>query len=351
MHIASLANNAPSSLPSGNADFLLAASVTHSCDIIGITQAGIPGLIPLTPTLDAELISSGRPFSLSHLATTPAGVPSPALITRSIHTVTPFSTIEILNLGLVKKPNQCLLHDFDITPSFSIRDGAAIHAADIFQKGRHFGRHYSLSGDYLILGESTPGGTTTAQAAVTALGFDAVDAFSSSFKNISRPLKTDVINQALSHISSTMSSFERLGQVGDNMLIFNAGFVIEASNRFQLILAGGTQMAACLLILDRLANEEKLHWTPENIQLCTTQWVQRDPRSDILRLLQQLSQPIKADYVLFDFSLSTNSRLQLYDKGEAKEGVGAGAAIAYGYQNGMSQQSIVSAVESLMASL
>jgi NaMN:DMB phosphoribosyltransferase len=87
-------------LPKGKADFLLAASVTKTCEIQGITQAGIPGKIPLTPTLDAEYITNEKVYSLGELAETPTGVPTPALITRAIHNLNNFSSIEILELGL-----------------------------------------------------------------------------------------------------------------------------------------------------------------------------------------------------------------------------------------------------------
>jgi len=89
------------------ADFLLAASVTNTCSIKGITQAGIPGLIPLTPTLDAEFISTGQVFSLENIAETPKGVPTPALITRAVQVLSPFTSISILDLGLHTQPQQC----------------------------------------------------------------------------------------------------------------------------------------------------------------------------------------------------------------------------------------------------
>lgn len=93
------------SIPDGKADFLLAASVTNTCKVKGITQAGIPGMIPLTPTLDAEFITNEKVYSLGELAETPTGIPSPALITRAIHNISPFSTIEILDLGFQIEPN------------------------------------------------------------------------------------------------------------------------------------------------------------------------------------------------------------------------------------------------------
>lgn len=123
------------SLPSGKADFLLAASVTKTCQIDGITQAGIPGMIPLTPTLDAEFITNEKVFSLGELAETPNGVPSPALITRAVHNLNPYSSIEVLDLGLVTKPQNTPLHHFGIAPSESIATGAKIMQEVYLPKG------------------------------------------------------------------------------------------------------------------------------------------------------------------------------------------------------------------------
>ena len=63
MQIYNIFTNEKDSLPEGKADFLLAASVTKTCEIPGITQAGIPGKIPLTPTLDAEFIVPQKLFT------------------------------------------------------------------------------------------------------------------------------------------------------------------------------------------------------------------------------------------------------------------------------------------------
>ena len=117
MNTYNILTNEPTSLPKGKADFLLAASVTKTCEIAGITQAGIPGKIAYTPTLDAEFIVDEKLYSMPEIAETPSGVPTPALITRAIHNLNPFSTIEILNLGLEIKPQNVILHNFEINPS------------------------------------------------------------------------------------------------------------------------------------------------------------------------------------------------------------------------------------------
>lgn len=348
MNIFSISDATPSQLPEGKADFLLAASVTRTCEIHGITQAGIPGMIPLTPTLDAEFISTGKVYSMPSLAETPTGVPTPALLTRAVHLLSPFSKLSILDLGLVSEAKDCDVHHFHIKPSGDIMKGANIDARDIFAKGRTFGETYDISGDYLILGESTPAGTTTALASAVALGYDLSDAFSSSFYLTPDAIKEGVINQAFNNLTVDMGPFERLGIVGDNMLIFCAGFLLEASKRFNVVLAGGTQMAACLLIADVLAAEEDIEFEFDNIHLCTTAWVRNDERSDIAKILAELSYEVDGLFSAFTFESANIPILHKYDEGEAKEGVGAGGAMAYAYMNDVTNEVIVQKVQELM---
>jgi len=340
--------NKEDKLPEGKADFLLAASVTKTCEIEGITQAGIPGKIAYTPTLDAEFIVTEKLFSMPEIAETPSGVPTPALITRGVHNLNAFSCVEILDLGLEIKPQNVILHNFDIQASQSIAKGANIDAKAIFIKGMNFGKSYELKGSYLILGESTPSGTTTAAASALALGFDLRDNFSSSFLNVPNEIKKSTIDASLSLINDSMSKFEKLGIVSDNMLLFTAGFLLEASRRFHVVLAGGTQMAAALLIADKLREDVLMRLKPDNISLATTAWVAQDENSDIKHILEQLSYTPHAIYTEFSFANAEIPVLKKYDEGEAKEGVGAGATLAYANTNGLTNQEIVDAVELIM---
>jgi len=335
-------------LPSGKADFLLAASVTKTCEIEGITQAGIPGLIPLTPTLDSEFIINQKVFSIGELAETPTGVPTPALITRAIENLNPFSTIEILDLGLQTQPQNVFSHNFNILPSDSIATGANIDAKEIFAKGMDFGRKYELKGNYLILGESTPSGTTTALASALALGYDCANDFSSSFLDVPDSIKNITVQKALSLIDDNMSNFEKLSVISDNMLIFCAGFLLEASRRFHVVLAGGTQMAACLLIADKLKEDVLMRLKSDNITLATTAWVAKDEHSDIEHLLSLLSYKPHAIYTEFSFANTEIPILKKYDEGEAKEGVGAGACLAYGATNSVTNEELLNEIEVLI---
>jgi len=337
--------DSPDSLYEGKADFLLAASVTKTCEIAGITQAGIPGKIPLTPTLDAEFIVTQKLFSMPNLAETPTGIPTPALITRGVHNLTPFSSVEILDLGLETKPKQVRLHNFDIKPSDSITTGANIDAEAVFAKGMAFGRAYELKGNYLILGESTPSGTTTATTTALALGYECREDFSSSFLEVPNEIRNTTIDAALSLVDEGMSNFEKLSLVSDNMLLFCAGFIVEASRRFHVVLAGGTQMAAALLVADKLREDILMRPKHENITLATTAWVAKDTNSNIKHILEQLSYTPHAIYTEFSFANAEIPVLKKYDEGEAKEGVGAGAALAYANTNGLTNQELLDAIE------
>jgi len=293
-----------------SADFLLAASVTNTCSIEGITQAGIPGLIPLTPTLDAEFISTGQVFSLDNIAETPKGVPTPALITRAVQVLSPFASISILDLGLHTQPQQSSIIDFSIKPSANIAENAQIDAKLLFEKGQNYARHYlnnkTTNSNYIILAESTPAGTTTAQAVATALGYKTDGLFASSFNQVPNNIKAKTISASLALTNDSMSCFEKLSICSDNMLIFNAGFVAEISHKFPVVLAGGTQMAAVLLIINSLSLENGLKINSNNIYLTTTQWIAKDIHSDINHILSQLSYNISANYSQFDFSLSNH---------------------------------------------
>jgi uncharacterized protein (TIGR00303 family) len=339
------------SLRGKSATFMLALSNTGTINIEGITQAGIPNLIHLTPTLDSEFLSVGEVRSLDNIAKTPKGVPSPALMSRAVHLLKPFKSIELLNLGLKVAPklDYFTQHSFDIKPSGSIDIGANIDAEDIFQKGVAFGQSYQLDSDYLILGESVPSGTTTATATALALGYDVKELFSSSFKDVPNDIREETIKKALYNIRDKSDLFDILGSLSDNMLIFNAGFILGLNGRIKLILAGGTQMAGVLLIVNSILQYMGGEMDSSNLALCTTKWVAEDKSSDIKALLEMLEFPINGYYVDFDFSLTSHPALKLYDDGEAKEGVGAGGALAYAVLNGVDKKIITKKIEELLS--
>jgi uncharacterized protein (TIGR00303 family) len=333
------------------ATFLLSASVTKTCEIPNISQAGIPGRLYLTPTLDAEFLCTKQVRSMPNIAQTPKGVPTPALITRAVHELSAFSNIEILNLGLETLPqiSHFKIHNFAIKPSGRIDDGAKINAMEIFQKGLDFGQSFKTNDDYVILSESIPAGTTTANATALALGYECDGYFSSSYKNSPNDIKNNTIEKALKRVDLNGDLFDNLGYVSDNMIIFNAGFILGSrANNLKVILAGGTQMAAVLLLVNSILRSMGGELDSSNIALCTTKWINKDENSNIKALLEQLDFSINAYASDFDFSLSSHPALKLYDQGEAKEGVGCGGALCYASINGISKVDLTKKIESFL---
>lgn len=333
------------------ATFLLSASVTKTCEIPNISQAGIPGKLYLTPTLDAEFLCTKQVRSMPDIAQTPKGVPTPALITRAVHELKAYSNIEILDLGLdvVPQIDYFKIHDFAIKPSARIDDGAKIPALEIFQKGIEFGQNYQINDDYVILAESIPAGTTTANATALGLKYECEGYFSSSYKNNPSDIKNQTMQKALKRVDLNDDLFEILSSVSDNMIIFNAGFILGSRvNNLKIILAGGTQMAAVLLVVNSILRSMGGVIDSSNLALCTTKWINKDENSNIKALLEQLDFPINAYASDFDFSESSHPALKLYDEGEAKEGVGCGGALCYAAINGLTKEQVTKKVESFL---
>lgn len=340
------------SLRGKRANFLLSCAVTKTCEIQGLSQAGIPGSLHLTPTLDAEFITTGQVRSLPEVASTPSGIPTPALMTRAVHELHPFASIELLDLGMEVKPNiSCFkTYNFDIVSSEDItKGGNALDAMDIFQKGVAFAQEYSTNAEYTILAETIPAGTTTAKATGMALGYECKEYFSSSFKDAPNSLRDEVIAKALDKCENAEDVFSILSLVSDNMIVFNAGFILGLqAQEHKLVLAGGTQMASVLLVVNSILKTMGGEMNSSNIALCTTQWIAQDKNSDIKALLELLDFKVNAYHADFSFASSSSAVLKLYDEGEAKEGVGAGGALTYGLINGLSVENIVKKIESYL---
>ena len=333
------------------ATFLLSGSVTKTCEIPNISQAGIPGKLYLTPTLDAEFLCTKQVKSMPDIAQTPKGVPTPALITRAVHELASFSNIEILNLGMSVEPkiDYFKIHNFDIKESQNIATGANINAMEVFQKGLEFGQNFQTNDDYVILAETIPAGTTTANATGLGLSYECEGYFSSSYKNNPSDIKNQTIKEALARVDLKGDIFEILSNVSDNMIIFNAGFILGSrANILKIVIAGGTQMAAVLLTVNSILRSMGGEIDSSNLALCTTKWISKDENSNIKALLEQLDFPINAYASDFDFSISNHPALKLYDEGEAKEGVGCGGALCYASINGISKENLTKKIESFL---
>lgn len=296
MKIYNIFTNEESSLPQGKADLLLASSVDKTIQNKELL---------LTPTINAEFITNEKVFSLSAQK-----VSIPAIVTRATHNLNPFSSIEVLDLGLEVKPQNVTSHSFNISSLDS--------AKDIFEKGMIFGKTYDLKGNYLILSDNSTDKLTDVTVSVLALDFE------SEKKNI--------------------SNFERLSIATTNMM-FCAGFLLEASRRFHVVLAGGVEIAVCLLIADKLREDVLMRVKHNNITFATTQWSIRDKDSLLLSTLSQLSYTPNTIYTNFDFSNSEIQEIQEYNSTQDNSALNIGAALAYTITNERDYETILNEIE------
>lgn len=302
-------------------NFLLAfvMSYTETCEIPGITFAGADSkLVKVTPAADAEYLYYGTCKTIDKIPMTPDGKPTPALLTKAALESSSISHITIdagskvipkipyMNTGLSPGKN------IAVEPGMSTSE--VLHAIDY---GRIIGRTFASMTDCLIVGESIPGGTTTALAVLRGLGFKAK--VSSSMADNPVTLKNQVADKALTRISSR-DPYDVVASVGDPMIALVAGILSSASTVTNVMLAGGTQMAAVLGLASKIGFDEK------NTILGTTTYILDDKSADMRGLVSEIAD-IPAIAVNPGLENSEFPGLKAFSEGFVKEGAGAGGTI------------------------
>jgi uncharacterized protein (TIGR00303 family) len=312
-------------LEAKNPLFICVIGVTETAKIPGISAAGKqPELTDYTPPADVELLLNGMCKCIHGVPVTPEGVPTPALITFSALKLASIETVAASG-GLRIKPQVPFL-DFGGKAGRDIRTGDAVdNVEEVMQKARVAGEHLAKKTDYMVVGESIPGGTTTALSVLLAMGVDARGKVSSSMPCNPHKLKVDTAEAGLKAASISFGSLaddpmKAVSCVGDPMLPAFAGLVLGAARTVPVLIAGGTQMGAALAIINALNAD-----TLGNLAITTTRWVVEDSTSDLKGIVAQIADiPILAADL--DFSQSRFEGLKAYEKGMVKEGVGAGGA-------------------------
>src|ERR671914_317655 len=311
-----------------NPVFVCAISYTVTSEIPGITAAGANAeLVKYTSPADAEFLYHGRCSCIDAIPATPDGKPTPALITR---TALQLATIPLLvvDAGAKIKPSIPYV-SFGIEPGRNIANENGMDISNVkraFEHGELLGKQLAIMSDLTVLGESIPGVTTTALAVLRALGIDARFKVSSSMPENPHTLKNKVVDSAIKRVTADgieviSSPFEAISAFGDPMMPSVAGIasgVLSANGK--IMLAGGTQMAAIVAILNRLGR------SLNGLYIGTTTYVTKDPSSDLSSLVRMTSE--RVPILSCDLHLGESSKpgLQAFAKGFVKEGVGAGGA-------------------------
>jgi len=305
--------------------FICTIATTETAKIPGLSAAGMnPDFTDFTPPADAELLLLGRCKSIAGVPITPDGIPTPALITTSALHLADIPVL-IVNGGVKVKP-QIPFVDLGGSSGRDIRSGDSVdNVEEVIERAKIAGEHLAKTADYLVIGESIPGGTTTALGVLSALGVNAEGKVSSTLPENPHGLKAEVVAAGLKAAGEKFGSLAKnpikaISCVGDPMMPALAGLVIGGARQAPVLMAGGTQMTAVLAVINAL-NPEALC----NVAVGTTRWVAKDKSSDLKGIIKQFCDvPVLAADL--DFGPSKFSGLRTYETGLVKEGVGAGGA-------------------------
>ena len=161
----------------------------------------------------------------------------------------------IANGGVRVKP-QIPFIDLGGSPGRDIRTGNAVdNAAEVIERAKIAGAQLAKSVDYLVIGESIPGGTTTALGVLSALGVKAEGKVSSTLPQNPHGLKAEVVQAGLAAAGEKFGSLAKdpvkaVSCVGDPMMAAFSGLVIGAASQVPVLMAGGTQMSAVLAVVN-----------------------------------------------------------------------------------------------------
>ena len=299
---------------------------TKTSTIPGLSIAGAtPELTLYTPACDVEYLVYGEPRSLDAIPVTPEGIPTPAIITRSCLSLCQIPYV-VVDSGSAVEPKIPHVRLPSRTVGEPINTGRALPyevAKALYEEARALA-HMLWGVDVYLLGESIPGGTTTTLGILSALGYDAWGKVSSASPTNPHKLKERVVREGLEKSGlrvdeARRDSLRAVSALGDPVHVSMAGFLQGALERgANVVLAGGTQMSSVLAIAKHMNVELR------GVVVATTRWLVSDPSSNISALVRSIDPSIPIVSMNLDFSKSPYEGLRYYEKGYAKEGVGAG---------------------------
>ena len=313
--------------------FALVVGTTETAAIDGISAAGAdPEAMRYTPAADAELLCHGRPTTTPAVPVSPTGCPTPALVTRAVRELVGFDPL-VVESGLAA-PTGAPTRSLGARPGRDVRESEAVpDAAGIVERAREFGR--SLPDEHLYLGESIPGGTTTALGVLLALGV--ADSVSSSFPENPLSLKREVVAESLAASGTEPDGLsgrpvEALAATGDPVLAAAFGLAAGAlATGTEVTLAGGTQLLAVAALLRHGGYDGPL-------TVATTPFVADDDSAGTRGTAAELG----VDLAVTDpgFGSSDHVAARRYLAGEGKEGAGMGGALALADREGVSMAAV-----------
>ena len=307
------------SLEKSQFNFCLVISYTETSEIPGITIAGADKeFLKFTSPADAEFLRHGHCKCIDTIPMSPDGKPTPALLTKVALDSAKIPHF-IINAGSKISPN---IPHFDSQLEFgkNISESTALSpekVSEAVEFGKIIGKSICRPNEGLVIGESIPGGTTTALAVLNGFGINT--SVSSSMPNNPIEIKNQAVDKALKRLESD-DPINVISELGDPMIPVVAGILSESSKITHVILAGGTQMTAVLAFAKRIG------YNQQNIAVGCTSYIIDDVDAKFLETIKQIDDipVLSVDPLL---SQSKFPGLKSYSEGFVKEGAGAGGCM------------------------
>ena len=307
------------SLEKSQFNFCLVISYTETSEIPGITIAGADKeFLKFTSPADAEFLRHGHCKCIDTIPMSPDGKPTPALLTKVALDSAKIPHF-IINAGSKISPN---IPHFDSQLEFgkNISESTALSpekVSEAVEFGKIIGKSICRPNECLVIGESIPGGTTTALAVLNGFGINT--SVSSSMPNNPIEIKNQTVDKALKRLESD-DPINVISELGDPMIPVVAGILSESSKITHVILAGGTQMTAVLAFAKRIG------YNQQNIAVGCTSYIIDDVDAKFLETIKQIDDipVLSVDPLL---SQSKFPGLKSYSEGFVKEGAGAGGCM------------------------
>ena len=307
------------SLEKSQFNFCLVISYTETSEIPGITIAGADKeFLKFTSPADAEFLRHGHCKCIDTIPMSPDGKPTPALLTKVALDSAKIPHF-VVNAGSKISPN---IPHFDSQLEFgkNISESTALSpekVSEAVEFGKIIGKSICRPNECLVIGESIPGGTTTALAVLNGFGINT--SVSSSMPNNPIEIKNQAVDKALKRLESD-DPINVISELGDPMIPVVAGILSESSKITHVILAGGTQMTAVLAFAKRIG------YNQQNIAVGCTSYIIDDVDAKFLETIKQIDDipVLSVDPLL---SQSKFPGLKSYSEGFVKEGAGAGGCM------------------------
>lgn len=321
--------------------FVLFIGETKLARVPGLSAAGANlEVLPYTAPADADLMFFDRPKVIDCVPLDPFGHPTPAIVTKAALLEGKFP-ITVVRAGTSIAPVAPFTELTAVLGEDPRDRTAVINVDEISKKAIELAKKIGKENKRIVIGESVPGGTTTAFLLLRALGYNGMVSSAAPLNPCST--KEEIWNKVSARLGIGLGGLKGKGleaasEVGDPMQIAVASFVSALPDDVEIILAGGTQMAAVAALIRDMGITRPL-------LIATTKYIIQDKSSCFIDYAEKAGAEWYAAPI--DLSGSKYSGLSDYEKGFVKEGVGMGGAVWYAIQNGATMENMVKRIEQL----